>query len=87
MDRVFNALKNVQNYDYKKKLIEEAGEIYEVDFGKKVGKIFIQIAGIVPDEASAIVKIATVNGLMPEPIRVAHLMASGVVEGESRGRA
>jgi len=87
LERVFKALRNVQNYQYKEKLIREAGEIYEVDHGKKKGKIYIQVAGIVPDEASEIVKIATTNGLMPEPIRVSHLMASGVIEGESRGRA
>ncbi len=87
LERVFKALKNVQNHQYKEKLIRDAGEIYEVDFGKKKGKIYIQIYGLTPEEANKMVKISTTNGLMPEPIRVAHLMASGVVEGESRGRA
>ena len=40
-----------------------------------------------PEEARQIIKIAATRGLMPEPIRLAHLIASGIVEGESRGRA
>lgn len=86
MDAVFKALRNVQGYDFKRKLIEDAGQIYEVDVHKG-GKVFVQLAGIVPDEARKIIKISCTNGFIPEPVRVSHIIASGVVEGESRGRA
>jgi len=33
------------------------------------------------------VKLSSTRSLIPEPIRVAHLIASGVALGESRGGA
>jgi hypothetical protein len=86
MERVFKALTHVPNYYYKEQLIKKAGEIHEVDMRKK-GKMYIQVAGIRPEEARKIVKLSATTGLMPEPIRLAHIIGSGVVEGESRGRA
>jgi len=34
-----------------------------------------------------IIKLSTVRGVVPEPIRVAHLVAAAMVKGESRGRS
>jgi len=31
--------------------------------------------------------LTTVRGVLPEPLRIAHLIAAGIVRGESRGRA
>ena len=63
------------------KLIEEAGEVFRID------NIFIQIVGIEIDDLRKILKIVCTRSLIPEPIRLAHLIASGVILGESRGRA
>jgi len=38
-------------------------------------------------EFEGIVRISTVRGVVPEPIRVAHLIASAMVRGESYGRS
>lgn len=84
-EKLFKAIENVSGSNQKKSLIKRAGEIYEVDL--ETGKIFIQLVGLRPEEARQIIKIAATRGLMPEPIRLAHLIASGIVEGESRGRA
>lgn len=63
------------------KLIEKAGNVLHV------GNIFVQLTGIEFEKARKILEIATTRSLIPEPIRLAHLIASGVVLGESRGRA
>ncbi|RLF35484.1 MAG: hypothetical protein DRM99_04525, partial [Thermoplasmata archaeon] len=34
-----------------------------------------------------IIKLSTIRGVIPEPIRVAHLIASGITRGESYGKA
>ena len=39
------------------------------------------------DELKKIIDQSTVRGAIPEVLRVAHLIAAGVVTGESRGRA
>jgi endonuclease V-like protein UPF0215 family len=62
-------------------LMEKAGKI------QKVGKIYIQLTGIDLEKAKDILKITCTRSHLPEPIRVAHIIASGIVEGESRGRA
>ena len=63
------------------KLIEEAGPVIPI------GKIYVQLAGIGIEKAKEIIKIACTRSLIPEPIRISHLIASGIIEGESRGKA
>ncbi len=63
------------------KLIEKAGKV------EKIGDIYVQLAGINYENARKILKIVCTRSLVPEPIRLAHLVAQGVVLGESKGRA
>ena len=49
--------------------------------------IFIERAGVEVDEAKELVRLSIVRGAIPEPIRMAHLIASGMKLGESKGRA
>jgi uncharacterized protein len=62
-------------------LIEKAGKVY------KVKKIYIQLAGINLEKAKQILKISCTRSLIPEPIRISHIIASGIVKGESKGNA
>ncbi len=61
--------------------IEKAGVLHPC------GKVFFQCAGIKPEDASALVMATSIHSEIPEPIRVAHLIAGGVASGESRGGA
>ena len=69
------------NKKEKTKLLEKAGNVIQVD------DIFVQLTGIELEQAKKILKIVCTRSLIPEPIRLAHLIASGVTTGESRGRA
>ncbi len=69
------------NKKQKIKLIEKAGKVI------RIGDIFAQLTGIDLDTAKKILEIACTRSLIPEPIRLAHLIASGVTAGESTGRA
>ncbi len=69
------------NQKQKIKLIEKAGEVIKLD------NIFVQLTGIDFEEAKQILKIVCTRSLIPEPLRLAHLIASGVTVGESKGRA
>jgi endonuclease V-like protein UPF0215 family len=62
-------------------LIEKAGPV------ERVGSVFAQRAGLSRDEAAAVTRRLAVHGVVPEPLRTAHLIASGIVRGRSRGRA
>ncbi len=53
----------------------------------KIGNIHVQFAGTAKDTVEKILKLTCTNSAIPEPIRVAHLIAGGIALGESRGRA
>lgn len=50
-------------------------------------RLWIQRAGLSLDEARALVASTTLHGNIPEPVRLAHLIAGGITTGKSRGRA
>jgi len=81
-----NALKNLPDSELRWSLIEKAGKPIQVE--TKLGKfIHMQFAGIVEEQAVEIVKLSATRSMLPEPIRVAHLIARGVTTGESKGKA
>ena len=63
------------------KLIEQAGPL------EKSGAMWIQRIGLDAAEADALLRATTLHGNVPEPLRLAHLIAGGVTTGQSRGRA
>lgn len=77
---MFKALKKI-GQPKKINLIEKAGEIHKSD------KIYIQFSGIRLNEAKQIISLATTRSDIPEPIRIAHIIATGIVSKESYGRA
>ncbi|MFP4171063.1 MAG: DUF99 family protein [Methanomassiliicoccales archaeon] len=49
--------------------------------------LYVAVAGMGPEEAAPLIRGCTVKGALPEPIRMAHLIATAMARGESRGRA
>jgi hypothetical protein len=62
-------------------LIERAGAM------KPVAGVWVQCAGISIERAETCIRELSPHGRLPEPIRVAHLIAGGLKDGVSRGRA
>ncbi|MEF8792316.1 endonuclease dU [Thiohalorhabdus sp.] len=54
---------------------------------ESVAGIHLQRAGLSAAEAEAAVRRWALRGSIPEPLRVAHLVAGGLGDGHSRGRA
>jgi hypothetical protein len=61
-------------------LIEKAGPM------EAVAGVVVQRAGIELAAAGEVIERLAVNGRVPEPLRIAHLIAGGVTTGQSRGR-
>ncbi len=80
-DAIFDALKNFEDGDVRKEMIEKAGKVY------KAANLFIQISGCSLDEALEFLKKSKLKGNVPEALRLAHLVASSIIHGESKGRA
>lgn len=49
-------------------------------------RLWIQRVGISLSAAREIIEATTLHGNVPEPLRLAHLIAGGIVAGRSRGR-
>jgi len=83
--RVRAALKNFENFKERWKIVKNAGKIRKVKIKNKF--IYYQAKGIKNEDAEEIIRISCTRGLIPEPLRVAHLIASALIRGESHGKA
>jgi endonuclease V-like protein UPF0215 family len=83
-ERIKNALKRFDDWRERWSCVIDAGEVYKVNNPEP---IYIQIHGIERADAEDIVKLSTTRSAIPEPIRVAHIIAAGIVTGESKGSA
>lgn len=78
--RIQEVLKKI-NQEEKIRLIEKAGEIHPIN------KIFVQLAGISLEEAKSILRVSVTKSNIPESLRMSHIIAAGIVLGESKGKA
>ncbi len=86
-EKIEAALENLTQAKERFEIIRRAGNISRVVTKDASNPIYMQCAGIDRDGARRIVQLSSTRSNVPEPIRVAHLIATGVVCGESRGKA
>ncbi|MDD3042815.1 MAG: DUF99 family protein [Methanosarcinaceae archaeon] len=86
-EKIRGALGHFTDGEERLGVIEKAGRIEEVVTKKPENPIYIQKAGIGFDSAKKIVRLTATRSNIPEPLRVAHMIATGIVFGESRGKA
>ncbi len=79
--RVERALESVPGGARKWELIEAAGKM------EKLGAVWVQRIGLGKRDAERLLEATTLHGNLPEPLRVAHLIAGGVTLGQSTKRA
>jgi endonuclease V-like protein UPF0215 family len=77
--------KNFDDFEKRWKMILNAGKIKELKFEKF--SIYYQNVGLEDEDAEEIIMISVKHAQIPEPLRVAHLIATGIVKGESEGHA
>jgi len=86
LKEISKALKNFKDYEKRWNIIKSTGEIYKVEIEKNKS-IYYQFIGLEKSEAERIIRLSCTRSLIPEPLRVSHLIASAMVKGESKGRA
>lgn len=75
---IYKALKNLPRSEERWKAVQNAGKIVRVYTRNKKERVFIETAGINAEDAEKIVKLTSTRSSVPEPLRVAHLIASGI---------
>jgi uncharacterized protein len=76
LDAIYEALTKLPNIEKRWKIILEAGEIHEII--NNGTKIYLELAGISLSDAQKIIVVTSTRSSLPEPLRVAHLIASGI---------
>lgn len=80
------ALKRFKDFRKRWRAVKNAGEIKRCKI-KKGKIIYYQNIGMDEEDAEDVIALSCTHGFIPEPLRVAHLIATAVVKGESMGKA
>ncbi|MEJ2271069.1 MAG: DUF99 family protein [Candidatus Bathyarchaeota archaeon] len=72
------ALHNLPDFEVRWQSIMNSGKLIEVKIPNNENSIYIQTAGILEEDAKNIIKKMSTKSNVPEPLRVAHIIASGL---------
>ena len=80
MKEIEQAIERLPEKEKRWRAIQNAGEMIKVRTREEEEPIYMQIAGIEREDAEKIVKITSTRSNIPEPLRVAHIIASGLTK-------
>ena len=78
LTKVHQALANLPDSEDRWNAILNAGEIFPITTRNSKQKIYVELAGITIETASALLRLTSTRSNIPETLRVAHLIASGI---------
>ena len=84
LEEIRSALKNLPDFEVRWQAMENAGKIFEVETRRGEKPVYIHIAGILLDDAKKIMKKTSTRSLIPEALRVAHIIASGLTRSREK---
>jgi endonuclease V-like protein UPF0215 family len=76
LDAIHKALRNLPQTEERWQMVLGAGQLHEVNC--KGTKLYLGLAGLTLADAQKIVDLTATTSCFPEPLRVAHLIASGL---------
>jgi uncharacterized protein len=79
-----SALRHLPAFESRWQAMENAGELFEIVTRKGENPIFVHISGTLLEDAKEILKIASTRSNVPEALRVAHLIASGLASSKEK---
>ena len=83
-DDIRKALRNLPEYEKRLEAMENAGRIIEVRTRDAEQAVYVQIAGISEKDAEKILKNTSTRSNIPEALRVAHIIASGLTRSKEK---
>ena len=78
LEKIRKALENLSECERRWQAIESAGKIIEVQTRNTGETVYTQIAGVSQEDAEKILKSTSTRSNVPEALRVAHIIASGL---------
>jgi len=83
-DDIRKALQNLPNSQQRWRAIEKAGKIIKVRTRNGEEPVYVHAAGISEEDAKRILKSTSTRSNVPEALRVAHIIASGLTQGRAQ---
>ena len=77
-ESIREALKNLPKSGERWKAMRGGGKMYAVQARAGAAKVYVQVAGISLEDATKILRLTSTRSNMPEALRVAHIIASGL---------
>lgn len=77
-EEIKKALENLPEHEKRWKAMKEAGKIVEVCTREAEEPVYMQVAGVLEKDAEKILKSTSTRSNVPEALRVAHIIASGL---------
>jgi endonuclease V-like protein UPF0215 family len=78
MEEIKSALENLPDFEIRWQAIKNAGKTLEVKTREGENSVYMHIAGILLEDAEKIIEKTSTRSNIPEALRVAHLIASGL---------
>lgn len=78
-DDIKKALQNLSHSEERWKAIEKAGKMFKVHTRNSEEPIYVHAAGLSEEDAKRILKSTSTRSNVPEALRVAHIIASGLI--------
>jgi endonuclease V-like protein UPF0215 family len=76
--QVHAALKNLPRSAERWRAVQNAGRVFEVQTRSRDGRVYMEVCGIRESDARRILLLTSTRSSVPEALRAAHLIASGV---------
>jgi len=84
LEKIKKALENLPECERRWRAIESAGKLIEVQTRNTEEAVYMQIAGVSQEDAEKIMKSTSTRSNIPEALRVAHIIASGLTLSEEK---
>lgn len=78
LPRIHEALKHLPKGEERWRTVLGAGELSEVSVSRGKERVFMHVSGVSVEDAMRIVRLTSTRSNVPEALRVAHLVASGI---------
>lgn len=75
-EEVKAALRNLSDWEDRWRTIENAGNLREINI--RGTKLYVHVVGAAIEDAEEIIRVSSTRANLPEPLRVAHLLAGGL---------
>jgi endonuclease V-like protein UPF0215 family len=78
LEEIRRALKNLPDFEKRWQVMGNAGELFEVETRNGENPVYVQTAGFLCEDAVKILRRTSTRSNIPEALRVAHIIASGL---------